>query len=96
MSQTLCKWSRVPKTTQFYFLLARILDLTSAVQKSLGILLVEVQTFPIYRNDQNPGIKDLLCAGHLSLMNTEDIHEVQSGLLKPPMTRGYYCCDFIK
>lgn len=46
----------------------RILDLTSAVQKYLGIFMVVVPTFPVYRNER-------FCQTlHLYLMNTvEDI-----------------------
>lgn len=41
----------------FHIFSARILGLTSVVQISLGILLEEVQTSPIYRSDQGLGLK---------------------------------------
>lgn len=47
-------------------LFARILDLTLAAQRSLGILLAVVLTFPIYRIDRCYGLKHIVSAGDVT------------------------------
>lgn len=51
-------------------LFSRTPDLTSVVQRSLGILLVVVQTFPVYRSDCCLQFMCQKC--FLSLMNNTD------------------------
>lgn len=85
-------------------LFSRTLDLTSAVQRSLGILLVVVQTFPVYRSDRSLQIPVMCQQCLLSLMNaTEDFTPCRgmvdsSDLVRsekdlPPGKLKYWCID---
>lgn len=76
--------------TKLHFLSARILDLTSAVQRSLGTLLVVVRTFPVYRSDKCHDVTTHYRGGDASLKNTtEDIPDMQedSGFIRSSVMR---------
>lgn len=66
MNENVCSPCYVAIYELIAFLFARILDLTSAVQRYLGILLVVVRTFPVYRSDRCHDAKHLLHAGDVT------------------------------
>lgn len=75
MSWSLISGNRLTGHSVIVFLFARILDLTSVAQRSLGILLVVVLTFPVYRSDHCYVVKNIGERCCPCLMNTiEDTH----------------------